>query len=414
MLLGRIAKRQLAGLLTGILLCPIAAFAQSLHGCTDLEEARHPSFEGLGGVFFQLDPDLLNFNRISDASVAAIASLSAALKTRGTNLIFAPLPTKALAMPDHLGPEAAKFGYQPDVAAAIFDDGIARLKASGVSTLNLRRVLASPEPALPIHKADPRLTQAGTKALAQAIAGVIPDLGTPWLQSNTTGQELLSSFERQILQLHCQAPLPELKIDTLHLTQIPDQQPVEASKRIVVAGSIHTSDPSLFLDGFLQENLAAEVLLLPPGDATQPIAAYLTSDGFQESPPEYLIWITPVWQNLFAHGDQPLRELVAAARNECEELPVDRTTGETIRSETLANLEPAKSVMALAPGVPAKLSLHFEFENDRRLTKTITREEDVGFEGRFFQPLTGLPSGPATIEVASDPTSPTKLYLCEG
>ena len=414
MLLGRNAKRQLAGLLTGALLCPVAAFAQSLHGCTDLEEARHPSFEGLSGVFFQLDPDLLNDNRISDASVAAIASLSAALEERGTKLIFAPLPTKSLAMPDHLGPEAAKFGYQADVAAAIFDEGVARLMTSGISTLNLRGVLASTEPEFPFHKADPRLTQAGTKALAQAIADVIPDLGTPWLQSISTGQELMPSFERQILQLHCQAPLPELKIDTLSLTQIPDQEIVEDPNRIVVAGSIHTADPSLFLHGFLQEFLAADVQLLPPGDATQPLAAYLTSDGFQESPPEYMIWIAPIWQNLFSRGDQPLRELVAAARHKCEELPAVGAPGETIKSEELADLDPAKSVMALAPGAATKLSFHFEFGNNSRLTKTIAREESADFEGRFFQPLTGLPSGPATIEVASDPTSPTKLYLCEG
>ena len=85
------------------------AAAQSVYGCSDLEgrQAR-ASVEGTSGVFYRVNPDLRMFHAFSDESIADLAKLAQALDAHGTTLVYVPMPTKSLAMPDQLPPEAGE------------------------------------------------------------------------------------------------------------------------------------------------------------------------------------------------------------------------------------------------------------------------------------------------------------------
>ena len=95
-----------------------ATLAQSVYGCSDLD-GRHslPSVEGADGIFFHVDPDLMMFHPFSDETAQDMSALSQALASRGTTLIYVPLPTKALAMPEHLPQAARDHGFEATVAA---------------------------------------------------------------------------------------------------------------------------------------------------------------------------------------------------------------------------------------------------------------------------------------------------------
>ncbi len=61
------------------------------------------------------------------------------------------------------------------------------------------------------------------------------------------------------------------------------------------------------------------------GGAYGAMAAYLTSAEFLAARPAILVWENPVYYPLSDHGDQPMRELIAAAGADCRAgLPIAR------------------------------------------------------------------------------------------
>ena len=104
-----------------------AAAAQSPHGCTGLEQAPVPSIEGLNGMFYRIDPDLVMDTRLPDSMIRDIQKLSLALDSRGTKLVYVPVATKGLALPRYLSHDADRFGYDVRLARALYADSIAQL-----------------------------------------------------------------------------------------------------------------------------------------------------------------------------------------------------------------------------------------------------------------------------------------------
>ena len=199
-----------AAALTG--LCAQPAVAQSIYGCTDLE-GRHAfaSVEGDGGVFYRVDPDLRMFHPLSDETVDQLARLSEALASLGTTLVYVPLPTKSLAMPDQLPQKARDFGFDASVATTVYGDAIKRLREKGVAAADVRRALrAGVDEPLSFYQTDYRLTSAGARRAARAIAdtmGLAPgfvDLPKGRFDTRSTGMVAVPSDMRAALQRHCQ------------------------------------------------------------------------------------------------------------------------------------------------------------------------------------------------------------------
>lgn len=203
--------------LTCVLAAP-AAFAESAYGCSGLETNRElPTIEGKGGVFFRINADLRMNHPFSPEVVDQMTALSQALESRGTVLVYVPIPTKSVSMPDYLPERARLYGFDLAVATAVHADVLGRLNAQGVLTADIRSALLGAEGGqLPFFNSDFHWSAYGADLGAKAIADVIraqpiyDTLDKTEYQSLETGEEIAFSGMRPCLagagvHRHCQS-----------------------------------------------------------------------------------------------------------------------------------------------------------------------------------------------------------------
>lgn len=428
---GRILRG--AALLTCAAMASGAARAETAYGCRDLLTSDLlPAVEGREGVFFRVQPDLETYHWIGDESVALLARLSERLAAGGTRLIYVPVPSKALAMPDHLPPRATDLGHDPEIAATVYAGMLHRLQAAGITAIDARTALRRTASAgrAPVFATDPRLTPAGTEALARAIAEEIRALPFAATAEPTSfrvrgGEEIeLASSMRTRLQVQCLSDLPPVRLPRQEVTRgahaMSVSQPLtgDAAPPIAVLGTEIAVDPALGLAGHISAYSRFEALsYMVPGedrraDAFGAISAYMSSPAFEAAPPRVLVWAVPVWLDLGRHGGRPLRELIALASNNCD-LPL--TVEPTAEGLTAAFDVPAAALRFDADD-PAVHSAEFRFTSARGETRRriIERHPDQHGTGRFAMPLDGLwPDGAVSVEIVSVTGPSPRLTLCE-
>lgn len=189
----------------------------SAYGCRGLErDADLATLEGRDGVFYRMVSDIRMDRPFSDRTVAELAGLSRALAARGTMLIFAPLPTKAVTMPDYLPERARLMGFDLAVATEVQLDNLRRLEAAGVTTVDLRAALLQAEPGRhTFFGTDTHWNAYGAELGAMAVAEVIraqpvyASLTKTAHETVETGEKTAFSGMRRILQKRCRDTLPE-------------------------------------------------------------------------------------------------------------------------------------------------------------------------------------------------------------
>ncbi|QBF30869.1 hypothetical protein [Thalassococcus sp. S3] len=399
------------------------AHAQSAFGCSQLSSRAHlPVVEGTGGVFFRVQPDLQMFHGLSDQSVAQVSALSAALKELGTTLIYLPVPTKSLAMPDNLTAETEDFGFDPHIATTVYLDTLRRLQEQGVVAVDARQALLNATPDQPaFHRADHRITATGAQRTAQAVADRLrSDPGYDLLtkaQFSTVpaGVEVLESAMRNQLQQNCLMALPDVETALYKTTKVQSAAVVatsslfaetQRSSSIAVVGTEYTGEPSANFAGFLSDYTGLDVMQysVEGGGAFAAISSYMTSENFQTSRPSYLIWEVPVYSNLGQFADQPMRELIAAAGNNCRvPLRVMVSEGPHAVRVDLTALDPGLDyTLLLDTDGAASDEATFAFTNRAGLirTKSIMRHADQVKTGRFYMPMSGLwADGAAYVDI---------------
>ena len=408
-----------------LLLAAPPAFAQSVYGCSGLERDGNPAIEGDAGVFYRIDPDMRMFHAFSDETVGRLAELSAALAPLGTTLVYVPLPTKSLAMPDQLPQAARDYGFDTATATTVHGRILERLQASGVATADLRAALRAAGPEGPsFFPTDYRLTPAGAARAARAIAGALS--ATPGFtalpksrfETRPAGRVTLASPMRAALQRHCMIALPAVESDSFTTTRLRAAAGTNDSAlfgtsralpRIVLVGTEHAGEAASNLAGFLSEQTGLEVLpyTVAGGGSFAAISSYMTSREFQETPPAYLVWVNPAENNLARFGDQPLHELTVAAGDGCRvPLPVLSGTDANTLTADLGTLDRSQSYTLFvdSDGVDAT-EARFDFRTPAGLARSqsVLRHSDQVKTGRFFMPLAGLwPEGAQTVDIVLD------------
>ena len=383
------------------------------------------SLEGRDGFFYLIDPDMHMFHALSEESAGQLAELSGTLAALGTTLIYLPLPTKSLAMPDQLPRQAADFGFDPALATTHYLETLRLLRDNEVLTADVRSALQV-DPAEPpsFFRTDYRLTAAGARRASRAIADAMEasagfaNLPKAQFETGKVGKATLPSVMRSALQRHCMITLPPVETETYATTRLQAAQGTTdntifsgstTSGRVAVVGTEHAGDPSANLSGFLSEYSGLDVVeyAVPGGGSFAAISSYLTSSEFQEARPAYLVWINPVQNNLAQFGDQPMRELIAAAGTSCRvALPLLSNGQSNSVIADLSGLDPRQpyTLFLDAEGTDAAVA-QFDFLSAAGLirTKSIHRHPDQQKTGRFFMPLSGLwPEGAQTVEILLD------------
>jgi alginate biosynthesis protein AlgX len=409
-----------------VVLFALPAASQSVYGCSDLAgRIRIPSVEGSHGVFYRIDTDLHMFHPMSDETIAQLAELSQALAALGTTLIYVPLPTKSLSMPDQLPQAARDLGFDLATATTVHDEMIRRLTEGGVLTTNLRVPLrTAPEAQPSFFGTDYRMTPAGARRAAEALAAVIA--ATPGFdalpksrfETRSTGSTVIPSDMYNILQRHCTATLPFVETEIFATTRFQAGAvqgdntifgAATANARIALLGTEYTGGALANMSGFLAENTGLDVIeyVVDGGGSFAAMSSYLTSRAFAEARPAYLIWANPEFNNLAQYGDQPLRELIAAAGANCSvSLPLATGFEANAISADLRSLAPGQSYTLFvdADGAPAA-EARFDFTGADGLvtTRSISRVPTQVPTGRFFMSLAGMGQSAAqTVRIALD------------
>ena len=491
----------------GLTLAAPASAEESAYGCVGLHQDRTlETIEGRDGMFFRVAQDIMMQRRYSDRAVDAMGALSAALETRGTRLVVALVPTKAVVVP-HLLPEKAEaFGFDFDTAVFVQRNIQHRLEAAGVTTVDLWPAMhGADKTAVPFFGTDTHWNAHGAELAASAIAQKISADpfydALPKTQFSTTavGPVSIISSMRRIIQMRCRQSVPEATT-TLYETAVAqplgaidiglgdgsldiglgdapldiglgdapldiglgdaqvdiglDDAPVDiglgdapldiglgdapldiglgdapavATTRspgqglpIALVGTSFSDIPEVNFPGFLAQHSSLETVnyAITGGGLYSAITSYLTSDDFQSNPPAFLVWEAPVYLNPMNDGDQPMRELVAAASGTCRQ-PVALQPGADGQSWIAAlpqGLSHAETLF-LDTGSRATREVAFRFTapSGRTRTKSILRGDRARLNGRFYMPLSGLWSeGAATVEITA--TTPfgasPRLFTC--
>ena len=402
------------------------AAAQSLYGCSGIEtRMNQPSIEGLDGVFYRINPDLHDFAAFSDETVTQVAALSTALSALGTTLIYAPLPTKSLAMPEHLPPEAADYGYDAILAATGYGKIVERLTKAGTLAVDIRAAMhVAPAEPLSFYQTDHRMTAAGAKRAAKAIADAIaktPDftkLPKGRFDTRPAGAATLPSPLHDALQQRCLTPLPPVQADSFQTSRASASSNASANTifaaggtapRIALVGTEYSGEVTANFAGFLAEFTGLDVVqyAVPDGGSYAAISSYLTSQAFQDARPTYLVWANPVFENLAQYGDQPMAELIAAAGGNCRiQLALLASPQANAVVADLSVLDRGQAyTLFLDTGGAQGFQAQFSFQNGSGLirTKTIVRNPGQIATGRFYMPTSGLwPDGALSVEIALD------------
>lgn len=340
-------------------------------------------------------------------------------------------------MPDYLPERARLYGFDLAVATAVHADVLGRLNAQGVLTADIRSALLGAEGGqLPFFNSDFHWSAYGADLGAKAIADVIraqpiyDTLDKTEYQSLETGEEIAFSGMRRVLQARCSQTLPEpttmtwdTQATTLDLGDEGGGLDIfggeTAQVPIALVGTSFSDSPINNFPGFIAQHAELEVVnfAITGGNQYGAITSYLTSTEFQNSPPAFLVWENPIYNNLAQYGDQPMRELIAAAADNCAQ-SLDFTVSDDRRSLTtqVSGLTAEQTLFLETDGSTA-LDVSYRFTSDQgERLKSVRRGERLRRTGRFYMPMTGLWETGAddlTITLSAPLGASPQLSVCD-
>ncbi|MEK1888623.1 MAG: alginate biosynthesis protein [Phyllobacterium sp.] len=417
----------LAGLLLVTCATIVPAASSSAYGCANLESNQAlPTLEGKEGYFYRVMADLRMQHPLSNHIAELIGALDEALAATGTTLVYVPIPTKSLVMPQYLPEAAHEYGFDYDVAEFAYKDVVEKLNARGVITVDVLNAMRHlPQGKAAFLQADFHWTSAGAEAAAKVVAETMSKLpGFARATSNTfetrpLGEMQIISTMRRILQENCTKALPPAVTEGYGTTETApaaavdifgDAQPEQS---IVLVGTSYSDLAAANFDGFLSQSLAMPVtnFAISGGDQFGSITSYMTSEAFLNHRPKVLVWENPIYNNLGKFGDTPLIELMAAARQACR--TVDRTqispAGDNALSVSVsAGQVPDHAVIYAYSGNDQSRHAALKFRlNDGHLFESgIWRADRVVSSGRYYFPVRYFGSRAAhTFQLAFDQMS---------
>jgi hypothetical protein len=296
-----------------------AAKDRLLYSCKDIEKKSPLSFlsrklyQGKDGWFiraieldsiYEYPPDTMN----------ALARINEALHYRGVKLILVPVISKAILGKDFL-PDGGVFVdrlYDPDFAAAQFDDLALELRNAGITVINTNDDLKKhPEFDLDsfYFKRDIHWTPEGAKFVAEAVAKTIRAFGPAGVDAVTFETTKLQEKRRLDSRLNralnhlCDDKVPseltsvyetKRQVDSLDDIFVDDTAATEPVRDLVhVVGTSFTDDLLVFnFNGFLRQALGADVqgFSVPGGQAVQSIYGWANSEIGIGRKPSFLVW----------------------------------------------------------------------------------------------------------------------------
>ncbi|GFE63204.1 alginate O-acetyltransferase AlgX-related protein [Litoreibacter roseus] len=394
-----------------------------------------PVLEGHNGVFFRVFLDLRMNHPFTDQTVDLLGQLADALRENGTELVFLPVPTKSLVLNDDLPKQASLYGYDIETATQVYRNIIERLRDRGVVAIDGQEAMQDGNPdALPFFQADFHWTAEGARRAAQGVAAEMDRLnlfaGMERGEYETTPlqEEIAFSGLRRQIQKKCKVALPEPVTMTYQTEAVGGSDADAAVDLFGTASSIDLalvgtsfSDMEIsHFEGWLKQYTGLEVVnyAITGGNQFGAMLSYLTSQDFRENRPKFLVWENPLYNNLMQNGDQPLREMVAAAGETCTlELPSELSDRNTLTADLSGIALEASDVIHASAAGEGSREVEFRFETSSGAVrhKALRRENRLRATGNYYMPINSLGTVDFTkLSVTFDRTLPktASLRLC--
>jgi alginate biosynthesis protein AlgX len=412
------------------------------YGCTNIEQISElQMIEGRGGMFFRILADIRLQHAFTDQTIDHIAAMAKALETKGTTLIYMPLPTKSQAMPNLVPAKAALYGFDADIAANVYNDVVRRLSEKGVAAVDVATPMRKNETnafgEYAFFKSDFHWTAHGAGIAAQAVADVIRSLPA-YSDVNPVRFDMLevapepeSSSMRELLQKHCVSNLPAVAAHSYRAVRREEAKTGETksldifggsdNSSIALIGTSYSDKPISNFAGFLEHSaeMPVENYSISGGNQFGSILSFVTSREFQQQRPRFLVWENPIYNNLGQFGAAPWMEIMAASLNECSAplaaSPVDgNTVGTDLSGITLSANDVLQADLGEDLGRKAVFTLT---DGDGQVhRRSIERGDRLRSTGRFYFSLADF-QNKAFNKVAVSFDSPvgerTTLSICK-
>ncbi|MHA6345155.1 alginate O-acetyltransferase AlgX-related protein [Roseivivax sp. CAU 1761] len=410
--------------------------AASNYGCTGLATADPMAvLEGRDGVFYRLNLDMRMSHPLSAGAAEAVGRLAEALAQRGTRLVYLPVPTKSLALPDHLPDSAATYGYETRLADAAYQDFLGKLEGAGIAAVDAVAALreAGQGAELPFIASDFHWSAEGARAAARAVAErleALPGMAelprTEHVTRATDPVSIASPMRRQI-QPYCAESLPQARTQGF-VTEAAGQADsgggifadAESAPPISLVGTSMSAEPAFNFAGFLAEAAEMEVAnyAITGGNQYGSLTSYLLSEDFRAAPPDVIVWENPIYNNLGEFGEEPLLELIAAVRDECSPVETEILADGTLAADLAPGaLGPDTAIRAdSGEATGRQATFTFRAGDATVVESTIIRPDRYEQTRWFYKALAPLRRTDFThVEVSFDQaaTDDASLAICE-
>jgi len=381
---------------------------------------------GHDGWVFRSKQDFRQEFKLDDEDTRLYKAFSDALKTRGTTLVLAVIPTRGIVATDKL-PKDHKVaqGFDPAKAKQSYVEMLAKMNTAGVLAAG------TPDPesgAAYFNIADQHWSTKGAHDMGRAVAAAIK--GTPvWEALPREAFETLSGdtvkyngrFGEAVRAL-CDDLRPPMEIDTQVKTVFAqdgaDENALFGDKpapKVVLVGTSNSlrDDFEANFSGFLKQELQADVYnaAISGGGMDDSLVAYLDSKEFRDNPPAILVWEIPGYYNLGGEGmENALRQGIASVYGYCDE-PIVSFGPEKVKKERLYMVRGAGSkkiaqgsaYIAFTFDAPVKRDFSVSFKTSdkkNRYFKFTKRREGHGATF-FYMPV--IDQGKYLTDIALNP-----------
>ncbi len=289
-------------------------------------------FEGKDGWFFRSKKDLRLDFRISEDRIAQFKRLSDALKSKGTDLVIAFPPTRAIAaakmLPDH---EPLMQGYDSRLAVQNYAKFIRDMNRAGIHIAGTPAAVTADDY---FYKLDMHWTTAGAKEMAQGVAAKVKDL--PVYASLKKTEFVTENVLDGINEGHYAKALNAI-CGTKLGNEIAQQERTKQKDyghdanalfgdqelpEVVLVGTSNSNrdDFDLNFSGALKQFISTDIYnaAIAGGGIDDAIIAYLSSDMYKKSPAKVLIWEIPGYYNFNGEAmESALAEILPNVYGDC-------------------------------------------------------------------------------------------------
>lgn len=283
--------------------------------CNAINEVDNyePSMRRSMGKIYQSNDDWLFKEKelpttmdFSEEAIAALADITQLLKSKGIDLIIAPIPHRGLVYPYKI-PMEADFDYE--TAKKTYLSYVDTLNTHGITTISYSSMFNQKTPDL-FYKRDFHWTTYGAEFAAKITSeflkslAVYEELSKSKFETVYDGIYSIDGSTQVAFSKMCDSKFPleyRKRYTTNKIINDEDLFDESNTEEIVLLGTSMSANTAFNFNGFLSENLSVDVAnhSVSGGNVYGAFTKYFSDDEYLGNPPKIIIWEFPYQYHKF-------------------------------------------------------------------------------------------------------------------